>query len=68
MPYYSNHFQRFAALICTQYLSKQPFTPIVFTPIGTINFRRWQIYVIFDTFPLLSAVFYYYPLKNLTNF
>ena len=32
--------------------------------LGTIHLRRRQIFTIFDTYPLPSAVFYYYPLAN----
>ena len=36
------------------------------TALGTIHLRRWQIMRNF--LPLSSAVFYYYPLANLTDF
>ena len=36
--------------------------------LGTIHLGRRQIFTIFETYPLPSAVFYYYPSANLANF
>jgi hypothetical protein len=36
--------------------------------LGTIHLRRRQIFTIFYPYPTPSAVFYYYPSANLTNF
>ena len=36
--------------------------------LGTIHFRGRQMLGDFDPSPFPSAVFYYYPLANLTNF
>ena len=48
--------------------SKKLFCATFLSRIGTIHWRRQQIFTNFDLYPPPSAVFYYYPSANWANF